>query len=91
MSIINIEFSFYGDCIMTVNLYQPTRAIDVVYCYSDNEEDRNLKDELEKHLMAMQREGIITTWHEDKIGAGQEWREQVTFAYLFSHDSHSYS
>ena len=37
------------------------RAIEVVYCYSDNDEDRDLKDQLEKHLITMQREGVITT------------------------------
>ena len=53
------------------------RAIEVVYCYSDNDEDRDLKDQLEKHLITMQREGVITTWHRDKIVAGEEWQSEI--------------
>ncbi|NET17125.1 MAG: TIR domain-containing protein [Okeania sp. SIO1H6] len=59
------------------NSSQITRAIEVVYCHSDNDKDRYLRDELEKHLMTMQREDIITTWHEDKIGAGEEWQSEI--------------
>ncbi|HAO10878.1 MAG TPA: hypothetical protein DCQ51_06840 [Planktothrix sp. UBA8407] len=62
---------------MTENSSQLTRAIEIVYCHSDNDQDRELRNELEKHLMTMQREGIITTWHEDKIGAGQEWQSEI--------------
>lgn len=54
-----------------------TRAIEVIYCYSDNDKDRSLRDELESHLMAMEREGLIQTWHEERIGAGEEWQSQI--------------
>lgn len=57
---------------------KPTRPIEVVYCYSpDSEQDENLRNELEKHLMTMQREGVITAWDKRKITAGEEEESQI--------------
>jgi hypothetical protein len=36
-----------------------------------------LRDELEKHLAVLQRQGVITSWHDRKIGAGSEWEKQI--------------
>ncbi len=47
-----------------------------VFCsYSHNDEP--LKDELAKHLTMLEREGVISTWHDRKIPAGREWDQQI--------------
>jgi len=40
-------------------------------------EDETLRDELEKHLSMLKREGVITSWHDRKIGAGKEWEGEI--------------
>jgi len=35
--------------------------------------DEALRDELVKHLSPLQRQGVITAWHDRKITAGTEW------------------
>src|SRR5262249_6285750 len=40
------------------------------FSYSHRDED--LRDELETHLAALKRQGVIETWHDRRIGAGQE-------------------
>ena len=49
---------------------EPTRALEIFFCYA--REDETLRDELEKHLRILQREGQIITWHDRQIGAGKE-------------------
>ncbi|MEH2318260.1 hypothetical protein [Nostoc sp.] len=47
-----------------------------VFCsYSHN--DEYLKDELAKHLTMLQRQGVISTWHDRKIPDGREWDQQI--------------
>ncbi|MGV0106899.1 TIR domain-containing protein [Nostoc sp. DSM 114167] len=47
-----------------------------VFCsYSHNDEP--LKDELAKHLTMLERQGIISTWHDRKIPPGREWDEEI--------------
>jgi hypothetical protein len=45
--------------------------------FSYSHVDERLRDELQKHLMALQRQGLIDTWHDRRIQAGQEWRGQI--------------
>ena len=49
--------------------------LEVFYSYSH--EDEKLRDKLEKQLSLLQRRGLIVNWHDRRIGAGQEWREQI--------------
>ena len=42
----------------------------VFFSYSHRDED--LRDELEIHLSALKREGVIETWHDRRIGAGKD-------------------
>lgn len=35
-------------------------------------EDEKLREELGKHLSLLQRNGVITAWHDRLIGPGQE-------------------
>ncbi len=43
-------------------------ALSLFYCYAS--EDEALCDQLEKHLRQLQRQGLISTWHERKILPG---------------------
>ena len=54
---------------------KPAQAVEVFYSYSH--EDEELRDELEKHLSILKRHGVITGWHDRKIGAGREWEGEI--------------
>jgi len=41
-------------------------------------EDQVFRQELEKHLHNLKRQGLISTWHDGDILAGTEWRRQIT-------------
>ena len=45
--------------------------------YSYAHEDETLRDELEKHLSLLKRQGVIDDWHDREITAGQHWRNQI--------------
>jgi predicted alpha/beta hydrolase family esterase len=53
----------------------PTQPIEVFFSY--DRKDEKLRDELEKHLTILKRQGVITAWHNRKIGAGKEWQNEV--------------
>ncbi|MBD1832457.1 toll/interleukin-1 receptor domain-containing protein [Cyanobacteria bacterium FACHB-472] len=36
-----------------------------------------MRQNLEKHLKILQRQGFITTWHKGMIGAGKEWESET--------------
>ncbi|MEY3761099.1 MAG: hypothetical protein RIR39_2590 [Pseudomonadota bacterium] len=35
--------------------------------------DENYRNELQKHLMSLQHQGIVESWHDRRIVAGEEW------------------
>lgn len=37
-----------------------------------------LRDRLAKHLSALERQGVISTWHDRQIGAGKEWAGEIS-------------
>ena len=45
--------------------------------YSYSHKDEALRDELEKHLSLLRREGMIEQWHDRRIAAGQEWEGEI--------------
>jgi hypothetical protein len=45
--------------------------------YSYSHEDESLRDELAKHLSVLKRQGVISEWHDRKIGAGDEWKGAI--------------
>ena len=49
--------------------------VEIFYAYAHEDED--LRDELEKHLRMLEREGVIKSWHDRKIGAGKEWKGEI--------------
>jgi len=51
------------------------KPIEVFYSYSHKDEE--LRDELEKHLSILKRQGVIQSWHDRRIGAGREWEGEI--------------
>lgn len=49
--------------------------ISVFYSYSHKDEE--LRDELEAHLAALWRSGLISEWHDRKIMPGDNWERQI--------------
>jgi len=52
-----------------------TLPINVFYSYSHS--DDAFRNELEKHLSLLRRQGIIADWHFRKISGGKEWKGQI--------------
>lgn len=51
------------------------KAIKVFFSYAH--EDEKLRDQLAKHLRILEREGVITGWHDRKISAGTDWAGEI--------------
>lgn len=51
------------------------RAKAIFFSYSHK--DEFLRDELETHLKLLQRQSVISTWHDRKIFAGTEWDREI--------------
>jgi hypothetical protein len=47
-----------------------------IFC-SYSHEDEELRNELFGHLELLRRSGIIKTWHDGEIAAGQDWRSAI--------------
>jgi hypothetical protein len=45
--------------------------------FSYSHKDETLRNELAKHLTILQRQGVISSWHDRKILAGEEWDHQI--------------
>jgi|SRR6266566_9945595 len=56
-------------------------SLEVFYSYAH--EDEALRNELDKHLSLLQRNGLIVGWHDRRLEAGDEWRDQI--------DAHAHS
>ncbi|MFH7026017.1 MAG: TIR domain-containing protein [Heteroscytonema crispum UTEX LB 1556] len=52
-----------------------TKAIEVFFSYAP--EDEKMRGQLEKHLSLLKRQEVITGWHDRKIGAGKEWKNEI--------------
>lgn len=40
--------------------------------------DESLRDQLEKHLSALKRQGLIDSWHDRRIVAGKEFDKEIS-------------
>jgi CheY-like chemotaxis protein len=49
--------------------------VDLFYSYAH--EDEPLRDELSGHLKILERRGVIRSWHDRRIAAGQAWDQQI--------------
>ena len=54
---------------------QMTNKVNLFYSYSHRDED--YRDELEKHLATLRRDGLIDEWHDRKIDAGDDFNEEI--------------
>jgi internalin A len=45
--------------------------------FSYSQKDETLRDELETHLKLLQRQGLISVWHDRKILPGEEWDGEI--------------
>jgi predicted alpha/beta hydrolase family esterase len=52
-----------------------SKPIEVFFSFAH--QDEKLRDELEKHLSILKRQGIITAWHHRKVGAGKEYQNEI--------------
>ncbi|RII25147.1 MAG: hypothetical protein CXR31_14755 [Geobacter sp.] len=46
--------------------------------FSYSHADESLRDELEKHLSILKRQGLIETWHDRRIGAGGDFSHEIS-------------
>lgn len=53
----------------------PTGPVEVFYSYAHD--DEALRDQLDNHLKILQRQHIITSWHDRDIAAGTAWEDQI--------------
>ncbi|HEY0755275.1 MAG TPA: TIR domain-containing protein [Ktedonobacteraceae bacterium] len=49
--------------------------IKLFYCYA--REDKELRDELEKHLSGLKRQYGLRNWHDREIRAGDDWQQAI--------------
>jgi hypothetical protein len=57
------------------NSEAPFSPVEIFYSYSHK--DEVLRDELEKHLSILKRQGVISGWHDRRIAAGSEWAGEI--------------
>ena len=53
----------------------PDGALRLFYSYSHK--DERLRDKLETHLKLLQRLGLIQSWYDQEISAGDEWKGEI--------------
>ncbi len=49
----------------------------LILFYSYAHEDQTLRDQLEKHLRQLQRQGLISAWHDRQILPGGMWADEI--------------
>ncbi len=55
----------------------PTSAVILEVFFSYAHEDEALRDKLAKHLRNLERQKVITGWHDRQISAGTEWAGKI--------------
>lgn len=63
--------------IRVLSSLQHAQAEPITVFISYSHKDQDLREELEKHLMILRRQGVIQTWHDRKITAGTEWQGAI--------------
>ncbi|MCV3214887.1 toll/interleukin-1 receptor domain-containing protein [Plectonema radiosum NIES-515] len=54
-----------------------TKAIKILYCRSESNDDEQMRQQLEEHLYGLRRNGVIVTWDKRMISAGKEWEKEI--------------
>jgi tetratricopeptide (TPR) repeat protein len=62
---------------MATSVDNPALGSPVEIFYSYSHKDEVLRDELEKHLSILKRQGVIRGWYDRKISAGSEWAGEI--------------
>lgn len=63
--------------------YTVANAVEIFYSYAHA--DRVLRDELEKHLSVLKRQGFISNWHDRLIQPGADWENEIDNHLATSH------
>src|SRR5258708_28318430 len=50
-------------------------SIEIFFSYAHK--DEKLREELEKQLSLLKWQGLVTSWHDRRIVAGQEWADEI--------------
>src|SRR6266702_8610624 len=53
----------------------PPKAVEIYISYSTK--DKELKNELEKHLAKLEEEGLITLWSDRQMIPGSKWQQEL--------------
>src|SRR5439155_15124811 len=56
-------------------IVRSTGPIEILCCYA--RKDKLLLKELKTHLIPLQRQGLISIWHDADISAGMEWEVEI--------------
>ena len=64
-----------GDRLREILVNEPIATIRLFYSYSHK--DESLRDELNTHLKLMQRQGLIKSWYDRNIDAGDDWKRRI--------------
>ncbi|MCF4967557.1 GUN4 domain-containing protein [Nostoc sp. CMAA1605] len=46
--------------------------------FSYSHKDETLRDELAYHLSILEKQGVISSWHDREIRAGEQWHDQIS-------------
>jgi CheY-like chemotaxis protein len=60
----------------------PTTPVSLFYSYAH--EDEPLRDELSGHLKILERRGLLASWHDREIRAGEDWHSRIDQALQMS-------
>jgi tetratricopeptide (TPR) repeat protein len=52
-----------------------SRPVEIFYSYAH--EDRQLRERLDNHLKILQRQGLISQWHDQLITPGTDWGKEI--------------
>lgn len=55
----------------------PLKMSRVSVFFSYSHKDEILRDELAAHLSLLERTGVIQSWHDRRIGAGEDWKNSI--------------
>src|SRR5258708_16352434 len=58
-----------------MSIQPPSGPVTLFYSYAH--EDEALRNQLDKHLRLLERQGLITSWHDREIRAGDDWANEI--------------
>ena len=58
-----------------MTIQPPSGPVPLFYSYAH--EDEELRDQLDKHLRLLERQGLIASWHDREIRVGDDWASEI--------------